>query len=77
MIVGGYKKMYYAYSINLYTADGVKYDDCVLVYCGTSTLIRFEDPAELKEFAQKILKNIKQIEDDFKEIENDTAEVKD
>ena len=46
------------FSINLYDEDGDQFDECILLFVGKDTIIRFSNQVELKDFAREILNNI-------------------
>ena len=43
--------MTYSFSINMYDKDGDEFDNCVLVHCGPTTILRFENTEEMEKFA--------------------------
>jgi hypothetical protein len=53
--------MKYSWAINLHGSDGVIYDNCILAFIGSDTVIRFQDADELKDFAERILRSIDEI----------------
>lgn len=53
--------MKYAWSKNLHDSDGDVFEDCILVYIGDNTIIKFKDTNELESFAESILRSIKEI----------------
>lgn len=53
--------MDYAWAKNLYDGDGESYEDCLLVFIGGVTVIKFKDSDELEQFAKRILISLKEI----------------
>ena len=53
--------MEYAWAKNLHDNEGDKYEDCLLVFIGGTTIIKFKDSAELEQFANRILHSLKEI----------------
>lgn len=53
--------MKYSYAYHLYDKDGDKYEDCLLVFIGDNTIIKFKDSIELEQFTHRILSSIKEI----------------
>jgi hypothetical protein len=53
--------MNYSFSHNLKDSDGDVYDECLLVFIGNDTIIKFKDADELEAFANKILGSMKEI----------------
>jgi hypothetical protein len=53
--------MEYSFAFNLYDKDGDKYEDCILVFIGKDTIIKFRDSVELEQFANRILNSIKEL----------------
>ena len=53
--------MDYAWAKNLYDIDGDSYEDCLLVFIGDNTIIKFKDSVELEQFAKRILASLKEI----------------
>jgi hypothetical protein len=39
-----------SFSINQHDSDGDVYDQCVLLHCGDSTILRFENVEKLEQF---------------------------
>jgi len=59
--------MKYSWAVNLYDKDGDAYEECVLVFLGEYTTLRFRSPEDLKDFANAILKSIPEIEENWEE----------
>lgn len=53
--------MHYSFAHGLYDNDGDKYEDCLLVFIGKDTIIKFQDSIELEQFAHRILSSLKEI----------------
>lgn len=53
--------MKYTFANNLYDKDGDKYENCLLVFIGENTIIRFKDSVELEQFAHQILASLPEI----------------
>ena len=53
--------MDYAWARNLYDSDGDEYEDCLLIFVGDKTIIKFKDSVELEQFANRILHSLKEI----------------
>ena len=53
--------MDYAWAKNLYDIDGDSYEDCLLVFIGDNTIIKFKDSVELEQFAKRILASLKEV----------------
>lgn len=53
--------MEYAWANNLHDSDGDTYEDCLLVFIGENTIIKFKDSFELERFANCILASLKEI----------------
>ena len=47
---------------------GYEYDHCILVHCGPSAIIRFENLAEMKKFAEKMLASVDEIKAYYPEV---------
>jgi len=58
--------MKYSYAYNLYDKDGDVYEDCLLVFIGDNTIVKFQDSIELEQFAHRILSSIKEIRESEK-----------
>jgi hypothetical protein len=58
--------MKYSYAHNLYDNDGDVYEDCLLVFIGDNTIVKFQDSVELEQFAHRILSSIKEIRESEK-----------
>ena len=58
--------MKYSYAYNLYDEDGDVYEDCLLVFIGDNTIVKFQDSVELEQFAHRILSSIKEIRESEK-----------
>ena len=58
--------MKYSYAYNLYDNDGDVYEDCLLVFIGDNTIMKFQDSVELEQFAHSILSSIKEIRENEK-----------
>lgn len=57
--------MDYAFSKGLYDSDGDEYEDCLLVFIGKDTIIKFKDVAELEQFAHRILSSLPEIRETY------------
>lgn len=53
--------MDYRWAKNLYDRDGDEYEDCLLVFVGKDTIIKFADSVELEQFAHRILSSLPEI----------------
>ena len=53
--------MDYSFSKGLYDRDGDEYEDCLLVFIGKDTIIKFKDSIELEQFAHRILSSLPEI----------------
>lgn len=53
--------MTYSFAKNLRDSDGDVYEECILVFVGEDTIIKFETVEELEEFAEAIKTSIKEI----------------
>ena len=53
--------MNYSFAHGLYDKDGDEYEDCLLVFIGNDTIIKFKNSIELEQFAHRILSSIKEI----------------
>lgn len=53
--------MNYAWAKDLHDRDGDVYDDCLLVFIGEETIIKFQDSVELEQFANRILQSLPEI----------------
>ena len=53
--------MKYSWAANLYDKDGDNYENCLLVFIGENTIVKFKDVIELEGFANKILSSLKEI----------------
>lgn len=53
--------MKYSFAHHLYDNDGDKYESCLLVFIGDTTIIKFRDSIELEQFANQILSSLKEI----------------
>lgn len=53
--------MDYSWSVNLHDKDGDTYENCLLVFIGNNTIIKFKDSVELEQFANRILASLKEI----------------
>lgn len=53
--------MDYAWAKNLYDSEGDSYENCLLVFIGGVTVIKFRDSVELEQFAKSILVSLKEI----------------
>jgi len=53
--------MKYSWATNLHDYEGDIYEKCVLVFAGETTILKFKDADELKEFAHSILRSIDEI----------------
>lgn len=53
--------MEYAFSHGLYDRDRDEYEDCLLVFIGKDTIIKFKDSFELEQFANRILSSLPEI----------------
>ena len=58
--------MKYSYEYNLYDNEGDVYEDCLLVFIGDNTIVKFQDSVELEQFAHRILSSIKEIRESEK-----------
>ena len=59
--------MKYSWATNLYDYEGDSYEDCILVFCGEETILRFKTPGELKQFANEILRSLPEVEENLEE----------
>lgn len=55
------KIMNYSWARNLYDNEG---DECLLVFCGNDTIIKFRDSVELEQFAHRILGSLNEIREE-------------
>ena len=53
--------MQYSFAKNLRDSDGDVYEECLLVFIGNNTIIKFKDVDELEQFANRILGSLKEI----------------
>lgn len=53
--------MDYSWSHDLRDSDGDVYEECLLVFIGDNTIIKFQDSVELEQFANRILGSLKEI----------------
>lgn len=58
--------MDYSFSHNLHDYEGDVYEDCLLVFIGKDTIIKFKDSIELEQFAHRILSSLKEIRENEK-----------
>lgn len=54
------------WALNLYDYEGDSYEDCVLLFCGENTILKFKDSNELEGFADQIKSMLKNIREDEK-----------
>jgi hypothetical protein len=57
--------MEYSFSKNLHDSDGDIYEECLLVFIGDNTIVKFSDADELESFANKILGSMKEIRESY------------
>ena len=57
--------MDYSFSKGLYDNDGDEYEDCILVFIGKDTIIKFKDSVELEQFANRILSSLPEIRETY------------
>lgn len=57
--------MNYMFSVNDYGDEGELIDECVNIYIGDVTSIKFKNVEELEAFANKILSSIKEIKENY------------
>ena len=57
--------MEYTFATNLYDKDGDKYEECILVFAGENTILRFKNVEELEAFATGIIKSIPEIKENL------------
>lgn len=55
--------MRYSWAKNLYDYEGDSYEDCILVFAGDNTILKFKTVEELERFAGDILGSIKEIKE--------------
>jgi len=53
--------MNYSWGKNLRDSDGDVYENCLLVFIGDTTIIKFNDSVELERFANQILNSLPEI----------------
>lgn len=53
--------MIFSFAHNLYDKDGDEYENCLLVFIGDTTIVKFRDSIELEQFANRILASLKEI----------------
>jgi hypothetical protein len=53
-----------SWALNLYDYEGDSYEDCLLLFCGENTILKFKDSNELDAFADRIKSILKTIRED-------------
>jgi hypothetical protein len=48
--------MKFGWATNLYDRDGDEYEECVLVFCNDSIILKFENMGEMVDFANEMLR---------------------
>lgn len=59
--------MDYAWAIDLHDKEGSTTEQCLLVFVGNNTIIKFRDSVELEQFAYRIIHSLKEIEEQVNE----------